>query len=138
MFLIRSMLTTYFKLSKIHFREGDIEFASLFFSLIYSQTWLKRTCSKADTWQGMKFRVNDRFVYASFMQCLLCTNDYRFSKMLLPIGSIFLSVQSKEYHFWIFCTFRDCNVYNFVSFFFFFRYVCVYNLLFCCLYSSGN
>ena len=26
----------------------------------------------------IKFRVNDRLVYASFTQCLLCTNDYSF------------------------------------------------------------
>ena len=26
--------------------------------------------------QGIKFHVNNSFVYASFTQCLLCTNDY--------------------------------------------------------------
>ena len=28
--------------------------------------------------QGIKFRLNDRFVYTSFTQCLLCTKDYSF------------------------------------------------------------
>ena len=27
---------------------------------------------------GIKFCMNDPFVYASFMQCLLSTNDYSF------------------------------------------------------------
>ena len=34
----------------------------------------KRHCNVTKS-LGIKFRVNDRFVYVSFMQCLRCTND---------------------------------------------------------------
>ena len=49
--------------------------------------------------QGIKFYVNDRFVNASFTQCLLCTNHYSFPQNVLPIGSNFRPVQSKEDQF---------------------------------------
>ena len=54
--------------------------------------------------QGIKFRMNDQwycFIYTLLhtLQCLLCTNDFFFRKILLPRESIFLPVHSKEDHF---------------------------------------
>ena len=66
---------------------------------------------------GIKFCINNHFVYVSFTQCYFARTLIRFSKMLLPIGSTFLPIQSKEDHIWIICTFRNCDVYNFILFF---------------------
>ena len=51
--------------------------------------------------QGIKFYINNRFIYVSFIQCLLGANIIHFPKMLLLIGRNFLPVQSKEDHFLI-------------------------------------
>ena len=60
------------------------------------QSWWRATVIVLQ-YQGIKFCINDCFVYTLFSQCLLFINDYLFPKNVLSIGFRGFRTKSRKF-----------------------------------------